>query len=675
MSFGIRVKLFAGFGAVLFLFAVVAGCGLVKLGESDDSVGVLGAREMPSLQAAMNSQVAVVSVQRDLHQAVLVNDDAARAKSKASYEASDKQFAASVAELGKLLVTPEGKASLAEVTKAYADWAPTRTKALDLALKGDAKGAEEALFSDQNVKAVSTINAAIDNLVKLKQTRAQAILAEANAASDQARMLMIALSMIAGVLGFGVAFFMVRSIASAVSVVAASAQRIAREDLPSFVSVAKALAAGDLTQEVFVTATRVDVRSKDELGRMADDFNAMIDGLQETGSAFRQMTENLRALVGQVQSSANLLADTSGQLGAAANQTGAAVQQVNQAMQNVAAGAQDTSRGAQETNASVGQLTQAIDQISRGAAEQAHQVQAASATATEMAAGVEQVAANATRVAAASEQTKTAAQQGSKAVEETVAGMREIKSVVSQAAVKVQDLGKLGEKIGAVVDTIDDIAEQTNLLALNAAIEAARAGEHGKGFAVVADEVRKLAERSSRETKQIAELIRGVQDGTREAVSAMEQGSVRVDKGSAMADQAGRALSEIMVAVDGTVRQVTEIATAADAMAAAARNVTESMHSISAIVEENTASTEEMAAQSGQVADAIQAIAAVSEEQSASTEEVSASAEEMSAQVEEMSAQAQELAATADQLKALVGRFKIDATYASDKVVPLRRAA
>jgi len=418
MSFGIRVKLFAGFGAVLFLFAVVAGCGLVKLGESDDSVGVLGAREMPSLQAAMNSQVAVVSVQRDLHQAVLVNDDAARAKSKASYEASDKQFAASVAELGKLLVTPEGKASLAEVTKAYADWAPTRTKALDLALKGDAKGAEEALFSDQNVKAVSTINAAIDNLVKLKQTRAQAILAEANAASDQARMLMIALSMIAGVLGFGVAFFMVRSIASAVSVVAASAQRIAREDLPSFVSVAKALAAGDLTQEVFVTATRVDVRSKDELGRMADDFNAMIDGLQETGSAFRQMTENLRALVGQVQSSANLLADTSGQLGAAANQTGAAVQQVNQAMQNVAAGAQDTSRGAQETNASVGQLTQAIDQISRGAAEQAHQVQAASATATEMAAGVEQVAANATRVAAASEQTKTAAQQGSKAVKQ-----------------------------------------------------------------------------------------------------------------------------------------------------------------------------------------------------------------------------------------------------------------
>src|SRR6476661_2395676 len=120
--------------------------------------------------------------------------------------------------------------------------------------------------------------------------------------------------------------------------------------------------------------------------------------------------------------------------------------------------------------------------------------------------------------------------------------MHEIRTVVSTAAGRVEELGALGEKIGTVVETIDDIAEQTNLLALNAAIEAARAGEHGKGFAVVADEVRKLAERSSRETKQIAQLIAQVQAGTQDAVSAMEAGSVRVEHGSQMATQAGQTL-------------------------------------------------------------------------------------------------------------------------------------
>jgi methyl-accepting chemotaxis protein len=284
-------------------------------------------------------------------------------------------------------------------------------------------------------------------------------------------------------------------------------------------------------------------------------------------------------------------------------------------------------------------------------------------------------------MAAASQQTRASAEHGATAVRETMAGMAEIRTVVATAADRVGALGSLGEKIGAVVETIADIAEQTNLLALNAAIEAARAGEHGRGFAVVADEVRKLAERSSRETKQIADLIHQVQSGTREAVGAMQSGADKVEQGAAKADQAGRALEEILRAVEATAHQVTEIAQASQEMAAGARSVTDAMSSISAVVEENTAATQEMAAHSSQVSNAIHGIAAVAREQSAATEEVSASAEQMSAQVEEMSAQAQELAATADQLRELVARFKLDhhapvsVVRSAHGAVRLRRAA
>ena len=299
-------------------------------------------------------------------------------------------------------------------------------------------------------------------------------------------------------------------------------------------------------------------------------------------------------------------------------------------------------------------------QQASGAQEQAAAVSQTVATVDEVALTAEQSAQRARVVGEAAQRNLEIGRAGRQAIEDSITAKRRVQEQVESTAENILELAEKAQAIGEIIAAVNEIAEQTNLLALNAAIEAARAGEHGKGFAVVADEVRKLAERSQRETRAISDLIRDVQASTREAVEAMAQGTVKVNDGSAEADQAGRALDEILAAIQATVRQVEEIAAAVDEMAARSREVSETMTVITATAEETTAASEAMAGAADEVGRSISAITAGSAQNSAATEEVSASAEEMSAQTEEMSAQAQALAATAEQLKELVARFVLD---------------
>src|SRR5579883_96827 len=159
-------------------------------------------------------------------------------------------------------------------------------------------------------------------------------------------------------------------------------------------------------------------------------------------------------------------------------------------------------------------------------------------------------------MADAARQASQVAQSGGQAVQDTISSMSRIQEQVASSSAKVAELGAKGQEIGAIIETIDQIAEQTNLLALNAAIEAARAGEHGKGFAVVADEVRKLAERATQATKEIGSLIGSVRSGVDDAVTAMEAATREVRAGATQSQEAGTALAQILQAAQSVAAEV-----------------------------------------------------------------------------------------------------------------------
>ena len=191
--------------------------------------------------------------------------------------------------------------------------------------------------------------------------------------------------------------------------------------------------------------------------------------------------------------------------------------------------------------------------------------------------------------------------------------MNRISQVVQQSSQNIHKLAESAEQIGEIIAVIDDIADQTNLLALNAAIEAARAGEQGRGFAVVADEVRKLAERTGKATGEITEMIKGIQNGTEEAVASMDEGNTEVNSGRELADKAGDSLAAVVRSSQEVMNMIMQIATATEEQSAAAEQISKNIEMVSTATRESATGAEQAASAATQLshnAEGLQAIVA-----------------------------------------------------------------
>jgi methyl-accepting chemotaxis protein len=526
----------------------------------------------------------------------------------------------------------------------------------------------DAIYAGQQVNFLEVevnlglMHSAMEDLVRVNLQYAEISNESAQAAVNQMQTMIIVAGVLVSLFGLGLTFVLARSVTAPVGLLIAAINQITQGDLK----------------------TEVDIHSRDEIGELAAAFRAMIvylQGMANTagllaggdltvqvealserdvlGSAFSRMVTYLDVVVRQLVQSANAMAASAGQLARASEQTGLATNQIATTIQQVARGTAEQTAGVTTTAGAVVKMSRAIDGVARGAQEQSSAIAKASQVAARINAAIDQVNNNVQAVTRDAAESSRYSREGAKTVKETINGMETIRSKVGLSASRVEEMGARSEEIGAIVETIEDIASQTNLLALNAAIEAARAGEQGKGFAVVADEVRKLAERSSQATKEIGGLIKGIQQTVSDAVTAMKESAGEVELGVVRANSAGEVLNSILGAASSVYKQAEEAGVAAGRVSAAAGELVGAVDAVSAVIEQNTAATGEMAANSNKLTEVIENIASVSEENSAAVEEVSASTEQVSAQVKEVAASAAAMLEMAADLQRIVAQFKL----------------
>jgi methyl-accepting chemotaxis protein len=550
---------------------------------------------------------------------------------------------ASTDSLRKNITDEAGKNLLAKIEEASEKYLSTKDALLDLINSGNKEKASAMLFTEMRDAQDGYFNAVRDLIhdqEKAVNETGDAAMEDHDTAATEIYITMAVVLLLV----IGGAYLITKSIVNPVNAVKERLAQLETVCMTNLGNGLAGLAKGDMSKNVEKLTKPLNITTKDEIGEMAKSFDSLlgktqngVDAYETVRKTITMLSEELGKLIedaknGQLDSRGDVLKFEGAYRGLIAGlnqmldaviipvQEGTKVlevmstgdftpritsdykgqhklikESVNRLGESVGKIITDVRDAVQATASASNQISSSTEELAAGAQEQSAQTGEIAGAVNQMSATIIQTTRHAAEASVNAKEAGTVAKEGGKAVEDTINGMGRIANVVSRAAQVVQELGKGSEQIGEIVQVIDDIADQTNLLALNAAIEAARAGEQGRGFAVVADEVRKLAERTTKATKEIAVMIKRIQSDTNEAVVSMSEGTKEVEVGKELAERAGNSLRQIIGSSDKVVDIITQVAAASEEQSSAAEQISKNIESISNVTHESASGTQQIA--------------------------------------------------------------------------------